>query len=116
MYYNAIDFAEKLSPNYFTDVVHDAFVAWYDKTERNLFDEKEVIVKNMVKKIYWKKYFNRSKVPVVSFNERMSHVMSPEDEYISKEIGITFATYDEIDSQVKNYEQYHVIYPKIHLN
>lgn len=113
-YYKACDMAYNLCPPAATDIVHDAFVAWYDKTKRNLFDEREKIVMNMVKRTYWSKYFDNSSV---SFNDRLKqNLTTPEDEYIEQESGLRFMTFSEIDQYVKNYEQYHTTYPKISLN
>lgn len=114
-YHKACSYATKLSPQFFTDIVHDAFVSFYDETQKNLFDEAETVVMKKVRKTFHKKYFHQQSTVV--FSDRFKqNVLTPEDEYIEQEYGLRFVSLDEIELRMKDYEQYHRIYPKIHLN
>jgi hypothetical protein len=115
LYHEACDYAYKMSPALFTDIVHDAYISYYDKTQKNLFEEDRGTVLKTVKKTFWKKYFHKNIGK--TFRDKMKqNRMTPEDEFISREYGLEFVSYYEIEEQVEGYEQEHVRYPKLNLN
>ena len=94
-YHTACDFAFKLSRSFFTDITHDAFVAWFDKTNKNLFDEEEEVVLRAVKKMFYKKYHGKR---TVAYREKMTQVfVTPENQLIEKEMGLVFLTFEEVE-------------------
>jgi hypothetical protein len=115
-YYRAIDYAQNICPPFATDIVHDAFVVWHDKYQTNLFDESESVVMEVVKKIYFNKYYPQYKKLVTIFKDHIQNNITPEDELIEKEGRIVFIGYHEIEARMNEYEKYHTVYPKINLN
>jgi hypothetical protein len=110
IYEKAVDYAYNLNSTLCKDIVHDAFLSFYNDHNKNLFNEKEVVVISKIKET-WSKY-NRRRVTV---KRSVDHATNPEDEYIEK-IERGFLTHAEIEEQMKIYEQYHRFFPKLHLN
>lgn len=113
LYYKALDFAKTLHPSAPSDVVHDAFVDWYVKLHKSLFDEPEPMVMYMVRKTFNQYY--RGKPFVRLINKVTQTMITPEDELIERELNLSFMSYEEIDARVADYEQYHTRY-KMNLN
>lgn len=117
IYDRAVEYAFRLNPRLCKDIVHDSYLTWYDKHKKNLFEEKESTVMAFIRKTFWLKYSRVAKIPVVSFTDKMKqNLVTPEDEYVAREVGLLFLTYDEVNQQVCSYTQYHKMYPKIYLN
>lgn len=113
-YEKAVDYAFHLTRAFGKDLVHDAYLTYYDKNKRHLFDESEKTMMNFIRKTYWKKYSQKS---AVVFTDRVKqNLVTPEDEYIEHELGLSFVNSNDIEQAMNSYAQYHVMFPKIHLN
>lgn len=115
LYHKACDIAHDICPPFAVDIVHDGFVAWYEKHNNNLFDESEETVREVIRKVYNKKYHSRYKQRVARLKAAIT-VVTPEDELIEQEMGLRFMEYDEIRQRVEEYEMYHRFYQKLHEN
>jgi hypothetical protein len=51
-YYEARGYAWKLNPDNYLDIVHDAYIIWYDRTGNDLFDEHRGRVSQTVKNVF----------------------------------------------------------------
>jgi DNA-binding NarL/FixJ family response regulator len=60
-YVKAQGYAFKASPHNYKDLVHDAYVLWYDKTGENLFEKGNgtviSVVKNVIRESWNRRYF-----------------------------------------------------------
>jgi hypothetical protein len=113
LYYKALDFAKTLHPSAPTDPVHDAFVDWHNRFKTNLFDEPESMVMYMVQTMFDQKYRGKSHR---RFTDKIKQTLvTPEDELVERELGLSFMSFEEIEARVDDYELYHKKY-KIHLN
>jgi DNA-directed RNA polymerase specialized sigma24 family protein len=95
LYQKALRYAMKCNPAVYRDIVHDAYVTWFNKTNSNLFDQPEGTVIKVVKYTHLKqternKYMSGGKwYPRVfqEFEEYMRYnKITPEDEYIASEL------------------------------
>lgn len=51
-YETAKGYAFKLDNKYYKDIIHDAYICWYNKTGKNLFDEHRGVISQVVKNIW----------------------------------------------------------------
>lgn len=114
-YHRACDVAYNLCPPFATDIVHDAFLAWQQKHNTNLFDESDETIGRVLKKVYSKRYYKKYASRVARMKEAIT-LVTPEDEYIEQEVGLRFVEYDEIRQQIEEYTIYHTKFPKLHEN
>lgn len=61
-YQKALNYAFHLNKELFRDITHDAFMRWFEKTGKNLFDEHERIVISVVKRTWWSNYIGPSRI------------------------------------------------------
>lgn len=52
-YYKAQGYAYKLQKKDYVDIVHDAYVVWFNKTNKSLFDEPSGVIARVIKNIFW---------------------------------------------------------------
>lgn len=55
-YWKARSYAGKLTPQNYRDLVHDAYIVWYNKTQRDLFTEHVGVITKTIKNIYFSSY------------------------------------------------------------
>lgn len=91
-------YSYKLAKNLYKDVLHDAYVKWYDKTGHNLFDEPISRVIKVIKYTWFGYYVNKRKVQnrdvFVEYDDHMVNRTTPEDEMIGKELEQQFTSCD----------------------
>jgi DNA-directed RNA polymerase specialized sigma24 family protein len=93
-YAQAKRFAYKLKFVDPIDLVHDAYITWFDKTGKDLFDEPQGRITNVIKFQFkawlhsqeW--YYNKESQGYRTFVEQIeqSYPITPEDEFIGKEL------------------------------
>lgn len=115
LYKQCLAYAFKLDPILYRDLVHDAFITWFEKTGKNLFEEENKTAIAVVKRKWWqflkstrikiggqRGYYNpwtgesrngkrgtlTKRFADVKLMElpQMRNNVTPEDEYIAKEL------------------------------
>lgn len=94
VYQHGRRYAEKLDPINFKDILHDAYIRWYDKCQKDLFDEKEGTVIRVIKNTWvtskgpnrymWRGQYY-PKVYSSDFLDELLNYNDPESQMISKE-------------------------------
>ncbi len=113
LYDKCLSYSRRRDRTAYEDIVHDAFLTWFDKTGRNLFEEPEITALSVVKKTWQGKYWQRTKITVGGRMGRygwkgelvkrqfinadkvlMVNRVTPEDEYIAQELHELFMSMD----------------------
>ena len=96
-YYEAIRYAGRLNlypPFEARDLVHDSYVAWYNKTKSNLFEESPRTIFSVVRNVFRDKLKrstwtydkeNQGTRQIFTFEDQLSYDITPLDEVIGEE-------------------------------
>lgn len=98
-YRKALSYAYALNPKLYRDIVHDAYLHWFEKSKKNLFEEEEKRVIRVVK-LTWMGYYRnrRSKEGKLKYRIAKNYMVdgqqlyektdptTPEDHLIAKEL------------------------------
>lgn len=55
-YREARGYAFKLSPDNYIDIVHDAYIIWFEKTGQDLFEQHRGVITKTIKNLVWHQY------------------------------------------------------------
>lgn len=93
-YAKARSYCYKLNKDLYRDVLHDAYVHWFEKTNKDLFDEPLPRVIRVIKLTWFGYYVTKRKVVnrnvFSSYNDNLSNNETPEAILISKELEESF--------------------------
>lgn len=93
-YYQARSYAYKLDPANYVDLTHDAYVVWFNKTGRNLFDEHRGVITKTIKNLHftnfrksrWQCRGVTNKRTFEEFKDQSYTTTTPHDELIAAEL------------------------------
>lgn len=94
-YRKARSYSFKLDSELYRDILHDAYLAWWNKCERDLFDEhigtiiktvKYTFFAHLKNNVWFYNKVNQGQRKFVEFDENIFYATTPEDEYIATEL------------------------------